>query len=280
MNWNWRTKGDLSYLTISQWLEEGIDVGFSTRNGGFSGAPYASLNLGLHVGDEPAAVVRNRKRWLETWDVPWPEAVVGEQVHGANVVWVHESDKGRGVRELDSVIPAVDGFVTQSSVGLMAFYADCVPLFFYEPNLKAVGIAHAGWKGTVQKIGLKVLERLEEIGGCAENVWVAIGPGIGPCCYTVDEPVACQFRFNFGETSFLHPLPDGHYHLDLWEANKNMLLERGVRKENLAVAAICTKDNPEWFFSHRRDGVRTGRMAGWIRMRGKRHDDTMYEHKP
>ncbi|WP_407307462.1 peptidoglycan editing factor PgeF [Desulfosporosinus sp. SB140] len=270
MNWNWRAKGDLSYLTISKWLEEGIDMGFSTRKGGVSDAPYEALNLGLHVGDDPIAVVENRKRWLEAWGVPWPEAVVGEQVHGANVVWIHERDRGRGVRELESVIPAVDGFVTQGSVGLMMFYADCVPLFFYAPDIKAVGIAHAGWKGTVQKIGLGVLERFAELGGCAENVWVAIGPSIGPCCYTVDEHVACQFRSNFGETPFLHSLSNGHYQLDLWEANKNVLIEKGVRRENISMAAVCTKDNPESFFSHRRDGARTGRMAGWIRMRSTR----------
>ena len=272
MNWNWGTKEGLSYLTVSEWLEEGIDMGFSTRNGGVSNAPYDTLNLGFHVGDDPVAVLENRKRWLNAWGVPWLGAVVGEQVHGANVVWIDESDGGRGVRELESVIPAVDGFITQSSVGLMTFYADCVPLFFYYPDLKAVGIAHAGWKGTVQKIGRRVLECFEEVGGRTEDAWVAIGPSIGPCCYLVDEHVARQFRSNYAETPFLHPTSDGHYQLDLWEANRTVLLEKGVRQENIAVAATCTKDNQEWFFSHRRDGARSGRMAGWIRLRGTKHD--------
>jgi polyphenol oxidase len=267
MNWNWQTKGELSYLTISNWLDEGIDIGFSTRNGGVSDAPYDALNLGLHVGDESAAVLENRRRWLDAWGVKWLGAVVGEQVHGDNVVWIHENDKGRGVSEIKSVIPGVDGFITQSSLGLMTFYADCVPLFFYYPDLRAVGIAHAGWKGTVQKIGRRTIECFEEAGGCTEKAWVAIGPSIGPCCYIVDERVAFQFRDNFGAASFLHPLSEGQYRLDLWEANRTILLEKGVLPENITLAEICTKDHPEWFFSHRRDGVRTGRMTGWIRIR-------------
>ena len=116
------------------------------------------------------------------------------------------------------------------------------------------------------------MECLEKAGGRTENAWVAIGPSIGPCCYNVDESVATQFRANFDETPFLFRQEDKHYLLDLWEANRTTLLEKGVRPENIDVVAICTAHNPEWFFSHRRDGVRTGRMAGWIRLRSAMHD--------
>ncbi|HEY8910382.1 MAG TPA: peptidoglycan editing factor PgeF [Desulfosporosinus sp.] len=264
MSWKWHKSGNLPYLTIPKWQAEGIDLGFSTRVGGVSQVPYDTLNLGLHVGDDPTAVLENRKRWLDQWNVPWSKVAVGEQVHGINVLWVNEEDGGRGVHEAETSIPAVDGLVTQSAISLMAFFADCVPLFFYYPDLKAVGIAHAGWKGTAHKIGQKVLDRFEEAGGCTEDAWVAIGPSIGPCCYSVDERVAVQFRASFGETPFLSPQGDGHYLLNLWEANRMLLMEKGVRPENIDVASICTADNPEWFFSHRRDGARTGRMTGWI----------------
>ena len=266
MSWNWHTRGSLTYLTIPKWQAEGIDLGFSTRVGGVGQVPYDSFNLGLHVGDNPTAVLENRKRWLDQWGVSISEVAVGEQVHGTNVLWVEEKDAGRGSRELETAIPGTDGLVTQSDVGLMAFFADCVPLFFYYPDLGAVGIAHAGWKGTAQKIGQKVLECFEEAGGRTEDAWVAIGPSIGPCCYIVDERVAVQFQSNYRETPFLQTQEDGHYRLDLWEANKISLLEKGVRPENIEVAAICTADHPEWFFSHRRDGVRTGRMAGWVKL--------------
>ena len=269
MSWRWRENGSLTFLTIPKWQAEGIDMGFSTRVGGVSQVPYDTLDLGLHVGDNPASVLENRRRWLNLWGVSWSEGVVGEQVHGTNVLWVNKENGGQGIRESRTAIPAVDGLVTQSKIGLMAFFADCVPLFFYYPELKAVGIAHAGWKGTAQKIGQKVIERFEEAGGRTEEAWVAIGPSIGPCCYSVDERVAVQFRANFGETPFLQRQEDGHYLLDLWEANRILLQEKGVRPENIEVASICTADNPEWFFSHRRDGARTGRMAGWIRCQGR-----------
>ena len=266
MSWEWQTRGSLNYLTLPKWQAEGVDLGFSTRVGGVSQVPYDTFNLGLHVGDDSTAVLENRKRWLDQWEVPWSRAVVGEQVHGTNVLWVGEEDGDRGIRTLESAIPAVDGLMTLSAVGLMSFFADCVPLFFYFPDIQAVGIAHAGWKGTARKMGHKVLECLEQAGGRPENAWVAIGPSIGPCCYIVDESVATQFRANFGETPFLSKQEDEHYLLDLWEANRTTLLEKGVRSGNIDVAATCTADNPEWFFSHRRDGARTGRMAGWIRL--------------
>lgn len=267
MSWRWCQSGSIPFLTVPKWQAEGIDISFSTRVGGVSQIPYDTLNLGLHVGDDSKAVLENRQRWLDQWGVSCSESVVGEQVHGANVLWVNKENGGQGVRELGTAIPAVDGFVTQSDLGLMEFFADCVPLFFYHPELKAVGIAHAGWKGTAQKIGQKMLECFEEKGGRPETTWAAIGPSIGPCCYLVDEPVAEQFRVRFTETPFLHSQGDGQYLLDLWEANRVLLMEKGVRSENIEVASICTADNPDWFFSHRRDGVRTGRMAGWIRMR-------------
>lgn len=269
MSWKWMNSSNLTYLTLPRWQAEGIDIGFSSRNGGFSQVPYDSFNLGLHVGDDSQAVIKNRRRWLEEWGISWTEAAVGEQVHGSNVIWVNDQDGGRGILELETSIPATDGLITRSSIGLMAFYADCVPLFFYYPDLKAVGIAHAGWKGTVHKIGQKVLECFESAGGRTEEAWAAIGPGIGPCCYLVDEKVADQFRSSYPETDLLHNQGDGHYMLDLWKANRVLLLEKGIRPENIEVASICTADHPEWFYSHRRDGVRTGRMAGWIRKRDK-----------
>lgn len=269
MNWKWHRQGSLAYLTIPKWQAEGIDLGFLSRMGGVSQAPYDSFNLGFQVGDDPVAVLKNREQLLNHWKLPWSKVVVGEQVHGTNVLWVGEDDGGRGSRESETAIPAMDGLLTQSTLGLMAFFADCVPLFFYYPDLKAVGIAHAGWKGTAQKIGQKVIEQFEKAGGCTENAWVAVGPSIGPCCYLVDERVVEQFRQNYGNTPFIYPQGDGQYLLDLWEANRTTFLEKGVHPENIAVAATCTSDNPEWFFSHRRDGARTGRMAGWIRYWGQ-----------
>lgn len=269
MGWSWDDKGSSPYLTIEKWQENGIDLGFTSRIGGVSQVPFNTNNLGLHVGDESTAVVENRRLWCDQRQISWKKVAVGEQVHGTNVLWVNPEDGGRGVLDLQTAIPRVDGLVTLSHVGLMAFFADCVPLFFYHPILGLVGIAHAGWKGTALKIGQKVLETIEEAGGRIEDVLVAIGPSIGPCCYVVDNRVADLFSSNFRETPFLSLQEDGHYLLDLWEANRQLLMEKGVRSDNIDVASICTADNPQIYFSHRRDGDKTGRMAGWIRRKGQ-----------
>lgn len=268
MGWEWN-HGTLPYLYVSEWTSRGVETGFSSRHGGVSTGAYASLNLGLHVGDTPETVLENRGRWLARFGADWQGVAVGEQVHGSHVLWVENSDGGRGARSLDTALPQVDGLLTQSGLGLMAFFADCVPIFFYHPRLEAVGLAHAGWKGTVGKIVLRMLEALAERGGRPEEAWVALGPSIGACCYEVDEPLAERFRVDFQETPFLTPTCQGHYRLDLGQANQIILRTAGVPEEQIAVAGQCSACHPDRFFSHRRDGIPTGRMAGWIRHRGK-----------
>lgn len=264
MGWEWN-HDTLPYLYLPEWKSLGAETGFSARVGGVSGGAYSSLNLGLHVGDSPSAVLDNRRRWLGQFGVDWQDVTIGEQVHGHSVHWVETSDGGRGVKELETAVPEMDGLLTQSGLGLMAFFADCVPIFFCHPGLGAVGIAHAGWKGTVGKIALRMLERLAERGGRPEEAWVALGPSIGACCYEVDEALAERFRYGFRETPFLIPTRPGHYHLELWQANHSLLCAAGVPERQISVAGLCTACHPERFFSHRRDGVPTGRMAGWIR---------------
>ena len=268
MCWEWN-HGDLPYLYLPDWQERGVQTGFSSRNGGVSQGAYSSLNLGLHVGDSQEDVLRNRERWFSQFGAAWSDVVVGEQVHSSRVVWVGQNDAGRGANSLETSVPQVDGLLTRSSLGLLAFFADCVPLFFYHPVLEAVGIAHAGWKGTVGKIALRMVEALAEQGGRPEDLWVALGPSIGACCYEVDEPLAERFRADFTEISFLRPTRPGHYSLDLWQANQIVLREAGVPDAQISVAGLCTACHQDSFFSHRRDGIPTGRMAAWIRLIGK-----------
>lgn len=265
MSWCYHQGKKLAYLTLPEWEERGIQVGFSTRWGGVGQPPYESLNLGLHVGDDPEIVLRNREFWLQEWDAGWNDFVIGEQIHGVKVQRVEITDAGRGSQELQTVLPGVDGLLTTSSLGLMAFYADCVPVYFYHPTLGAVSIAHAGWKGTVGKIVINVLEEFRNMGGEIHECWVALGPSIGPCCYEVDDRVIKLFQEGFKETPFLKPSRPGHARLDLWEANRQLLLEAGILPENIWSASICTSCHTDNFFSHRREGSKTGRMAGWIR---------------
>ncbi|MHB8124303.1 MAG: peptidoglycan editing factor PgeF [Desulfitobacteriaceae bacterium] len=267
MAWEWRQGLILEYLSIPEWEARGIQIGFSARNGGVSDIPYKSLNLGLHVEDKPENVLENRSRWLSEWRANWSNFVIGEQVHGTQVVWVDKESGGRGARSLETVIPNVDGLLTQSQMGLMAMFADCVPIYFYHPVIDAVGIAHAGWKGTLGKISMNVLNKLVQAGGKIKDCWVALGPSIGPCCYEVDQVVAERFKSNFEQTSFLIPLGAGRFSLDLCEANRSQLLKAGIKSERIWMASTCTACNNESFFSHRRDGAPTGRMSGWIRLK-------------
>ncbi len=265
MTWSWHQGKNLIYLTIPRWEAAGLQIGFSTRWGGVSPAPYTSLNLGLHVGDEPDKVGINRDLWFKEWDAAPSQVVVGEQVHGTRIHQVQKEDGGRGSESLDSAIAGVDGLYTMEHSGLMAFFADCVPVFFYHPGLQAVGIAHAGWKGTSGKIVGHMLEEFRRLGGDPSETWAAIGPSIGPCCYEVDERVMAEFAKNFTYTPFLKPSRSGHGLLDLKAANEMVLREAGILRERLWVAPECTACHTDSFFSHRREGPRTGRMAGWIR---------------
>lgn len=265
MTWTWRQGKRLAYLTIPEWEAEGIQIGFSSRWGGVSHCPYSSLNLGLHVGDEAEQVRINRGLWFQEWDTQGSDVAIGEQVHGAKIHRVIEADRGRGSDSLDTVLTGVDGLITTTHTALMAFYADCVPVFFYHPELKTIGIAHAGWKGTSGKIVTKVCEELGSLGGDIGNCWAAIGPSIGPCCYEVDEKVINEFHKNFSATPFLKPTKPGHAVLDLKVANQMLLSEAGIPRSQIWVAQECTACHTDSFFSHRREGPMTGRMAGWIR---------------
>lgn len=267
MAWQWRQGSILEYLSIPEWEAQGVQIGFSARKGGVSDSPYKSLNLGFHVGDKPKNVLENRSRWLSEWGAIWSDFVMVEQVHGTQVVWVDKESGGRGARSLETVIPKNDGLLTQSHMGLMAMFADCVPIYFYHPVIGAVGIAHAGWKGTLGKICLNVLDKLVLAGGKIEDCWVALGPSIGPCCYEVDQAVADRFKSNFEQTVFLNPLGSGRFSLDLGEANRNLLLDAGIKSDQIWMASTCTACNGESFFSHRREGAPTGRMGGWIRLK-------------
>lgn len=224
------------------------------------------------MGDDPQAVRANREIWFDQWDAEASKVVIGEQVHGSKIHEAGLSDAGRGSCSLDSVILGIDGLFTRSPLALMAFFADCVPVFFYHPEQKLIGIAHAGWKGTVGKITLMMLEHFREQGADPAGCWAAIGPSIGPCCYEVDTRVITAFREEFQETPFLSQGKAGHAMLNLWEANRLMLLKAGVPEQQIWTAGICTACHTDSFFSHRVEGPKTGRMAGWIRQNPKRED--------
>ncbi|HEU4965536.1 MAG TPA: peptidoglycan editing factor PgeF [Bacilli bacterium] len=248
-----------------------IKAFFTGRTDGVSPAPYAACNLGLHVGDEEAHVIANRERIAATYNLPLDTWVAGEQVHGSTVTVVTEEMRGRGARALADMLPATDALITNvSNITLTTYAADCVPLLFADADRLAIGAAHAGWKGTVAKIAARTVEAMHKTYGTdPASLRVQIGPSIGPCCYEVDDRVADAVRESFGERAkrLLTPNANGRWQFDLWTANVLTLEEAGVPRERIERLDACTSCQNRRYFSYRKEGGNTGRLAGIIALK-------------
>ena len=232
-----------------------------TRHGGVSEGHLASLNLGHTVGDDPERVEENHRRVAATLGVRREDFVSPHQVHGRRVVRVGRTDRG-------TVIPETDGLITdEPDVPLLLRFADCTPILLYDPTHEAIGLGHAGWRGTVLRMAENLVqEMVREFGSAPAEMVGAVGPSIGPCCYQVGPEVAAAVEENLGPGLLSRREPDGHAHFDLWEANRRQLLEAGVGR--VEVAAMCTSCHKEEFFSHRGSGGRTGRFGVVMMTRG------------
>lgn len=258
-------KNNLKYYTIPAFENTGmVTAVFTTRWGGVSKEPYNTLNMGLHVGDMAEDVVENREIFAEQIGFSIDDLICAQQVHGSNIVIVDGSHRGLGSRDYNTAISETDAIITnKSGLALLTNYADCVPLYFFDPVKRVIALAHAGWKGTVAAIGVKTIKKMEEqFDSLAKNILVAIGPSIGPCCYEVDQRLYDEFSaaFSFAQEIF-QPISDGKWKLNLWEANRLQVILSGVPEENIINSTICTCCNHDLLFSHRADKGLTGRLA-------------------
>lgn len=251
-------------LYIENWA--GVTAGFTTREGGVSEYPYHSLNVGLHVQDRPEVVQENRRILSEKLTFPLESWICSVQVHDNHVQRVENEDKGKGVFQFEDGIPDTDGiYTTQENMLLTSCYADCVPLYFYAPFHHLIGLAHAGWKGTAKGIALEMVRKWgEDEQVPLTNINVAIGPSIGDCCYVVDDRVLDAIQ-----KTMRNPVPHkvvsaGQYAINLKEINRQLVLQAGIPDQNIAVSSFCTSCEKDLFFSHRRDGGKTGRMMSFI----------------
>lgn len=238
--------------------------GISARLGGISSKPYDALNMGLHVGDDKEAVLENRRRYLNALEIKAEDVCSPQQVHGTKVLRVTVGDRGKGALDYESAIAETDALITNAlGVPLMLCFADCVPLLFLDPEKGAIGLAHAGWKGTVARIGVKTVEAMaKNFGTDPGKLLVGIGPSIGAECFDIGEEVARKFREAFpAYHDKILSRQEGKDHADLWEANRLQLIEAGVAAENVQCADTCTSCQHKWYFSYRADGGETGRLA-------------------
>lgn len=262
----------LTVLTIPSFTDTGaVEHAFTTRRGGVSQAPFDSLNLDYKVDDDPANVITNRDRVCRMLGAGLDRLAAADQVHGDRVLSVDLSHAGRGARSRDDALAGIDALVTATpGLILSSYYADCVPLFFLDPHRRVTALAHAGWKGSVLRIGEKTVRHMVEIHGCrARDILAGIGPSIGQCCYEVDEVVMGGVKNCLPEGDHCAvPGRPGHWQLNLPELNRLILLRAGVRAENITLSGYCTACRQDLFFSHRGQDGRTGRMASVLMLKG------------
>lgn len=242
-------------VILSSALLAAFPHGFTTRHGGVSRVPWESLNLGGATGDDPASVDGNWVRLRQETGLTFARA---RQVHGCRVVRRDEP-----VAPSDAADEADVVITSRPGLAACVLTADCVPLLLGDPRTGAVAAVHAGWRGTLARAAGRAVEALvREFGAHRENLLVAIGPAIGPCCYEVSHDLAERFVAEIGPAvSMLHPRTP---RVDLWSANEAVLREAGVSPERIEIIDRCTACDAESFFSHRRDGSRTGRQVGFI----------------
>lgn len=262
-------KGQALYLTFPSFTRtQAVEHLFSTRLGGVSEGFFSTMNLSYTRGDRKEAVDENYRRIADILGCK-PEAFVcSDQTHTTNIRKVTEADCGKGV-----LVPQdyrdVDGLVTdREGIVLVTFFADCVPLYFLDARRRVIGLAHSGWRGTVGRIGKKMIDTMVSDYGCKkEHILAAIGPSICADCYEVSEDVAEQFEAEFGSTVLQKGKRSGKYQLDLWKANEEVLLQAGLTLSQIEVTDICTCCNASLLFSHRASEGKRGNLGAFLMLK-------------
>jgi polyphenol oxidase len=252
----------LLLVCASMRQQGGVVHAFSTRLGGMSEPPYTSLNLGFGSGDDRPRVAANRARFGRAIGINPSDLVALRQVHGNRVVALTEATDPQLVRGTPG-----DGLITdRPHLPLAVITADCFPVVLVAPNLPAVGIVHSGRKGTAARVVPAAIELLcREFHVQPGSVYAAIGPGIGRCCYEVDAASAEPFQAQFAPGDKVYwPSRPGHLYLDLQQAILQQLRAAGVQSTHVWYTALCTACHPQWFYSYRRDGPRSGRMLNVV----------------
>ena len=264
-----RDAGPLRLLTWPALDASGADAAVTARPGGVSSGVYASLNLSLSVGDDPACVLENRRRLAAGFGARPADFVFAGQVHGAGVQVASEADRGSGAFSLDDVIPATDALVTRSpGVVLAILTADCVPIVLHDPVAGVLACVHAGWRGTVARVSAAAVAAMQALGSRPADVIAGIGPAIPAARYQVGPDVHRAVTQAFGSAPFIRPdaIPD-RWRLDLWSANRLVLTEAGVPAPHIHVTDIPTgPTGPNYFFSDR-SARPCGRLALIARLR-------------
>jgi len=225
----------------------GVAVAITTRHGGVSPAPYDTLNLGLHVGDDAARVETNRTRAAAAFDVDLAAMVYARQVHSTAAVAVGADDAGRGTRREDDAVADADILVTRSpAVALAIMVADCVPVALVDPEARVLAAVHAGWRGTAGGAMTSALDAMAALGARPERIQAYLGPAVGAARYQVDDAVRDALEGAVGQDDLdpgvARPDGPGHWLVDLVAANAQQLRRAGVPGGSIDRAPLDTAD--------------------------------------
>jgi YfiH family protein len=270
-------QNNIPFLTVPSWEKQGARVIFSSRQGGFSQRCFASLNMGLHVGDDPESVLANRRQLINLMGSDLSKMVCCQQVHGNNVAVVDGNYAGLGAVCHEEALKDTDGMVTNTpGLVLATFYADCIPVFFFDPVRRVVALSHSGWKGTMGSITAKTLEIMYSQFECqASDVMVYIGPGIDKCCFEIKVDLADQVASAFPNDRDIIIMNKNRYMWDLKETIRRCAINNGVKDSRIIVSPWCTSCHTEYFYSFRKEQGRTGRMAALIALVNGNYNETV-----
>jgi hypothetical protein len=238
----------------------------STRHGGISAGNCKGLNIGFGTNDSAENVLQNRKILATNVGVPLNHFVFPRQTHSANIALIHRSQRGLGVFERETALPETDALITNEPETCIAVQvADCVPLLLFDPENRAVGAIHAGWRGTASQICMHTIRAMQwHFGTRPENLLAGIGPSIGACCYNTGYDVKEAFDYVKPALNTIFEERNSKLYLNLWAANREQLVFAGVKPENIEVAGVCSHCNAAEYFSHRHSNGDTGRFAAAI----------------
>jgi len=240
---------------------------FSTRIGGVSEGPFLSMNFRTN-GDSQENVTENYRIICEAARLSFDGVTLSVQEHGTNIKVMTHKEKGSGLhKECD--YGNIDALITnEPGITLSTFHADCAAIFLADPVSKAIGLSHAGWRGTLDRIAAKTIEEMtNRYGTKPENIIAGIGPSICYSCFEVDRPVYELFK-EFSEHTKPIPGAEDKHLIDLKSINSDTLLNMGVKKNRIEVSPLCTKCDAKLFYSHRRDGNIRGSMAAFMEIIG------------
>ncbi len=211
------------------------------------------------TGDQPEIYTENRKRLAFVLDIHPGQLVFPRQTHTSCVVELSEVPAAE-IKETDALVS------NQPGICLCVQTADCVPILLFDPVEKVISAIHAGWRGTVKKIASVAVQKMNRnYGSSPKNIVALIGPSIGPGIYEVGNEVVLEVQKNIPNAEkTLHKNLKGNFHFNLWEANKQLLLQSGLKNENIEIVHECSFSEVEKYFSARRDGVDIGRTVSGI----------------